>query len=327
MKDLVCPVCHNHLKVEEDTPRIKCENCGIFYTKKRRTWDFRSNLNVKSEDWNSLQFDICYQKIGKFIDGYEHAKRSGIPKFIEDYRLSKVKDCLAQYITSKNHGHLLDLGCGNGWYALRLKEKWGYSGEITGVDVSPFQINVFKNEIEKRKLTNIKVYCANSEVLPFPDSYFDKIVLTEVLEHVMSPTNTIREISRVLKPGGTLYLSTPSGPICKFWKIVVWPVQKIKRIFVPRKTKPEDQIYDVPLSKNSIVKMISQNDLKIITYFKSILLPHESYLQFIPIPLLRIMLKLAKTLEQVNVINMFLGLHYMFIVNKPWHSNPVINKN
>ena len=324
MKDLTCPICHEKLEISDVSPSVKCANCCSFFTKKRRTWDFRTALEDQAEDWDSLKFDLCYQKIGRFIDGYEHARRSGIPRFVEDYRLSQVKDKIAKLLVSQNHGHLLDVGCGNGWYALRLKEKWNFSGKITCVDASPFQINVLLDEIEKRNVNDISALSANGEMLPFADDYFDKVVITEVLEHVASPEKVIKEISRVIKPGGKLFMTTPSGPMCRFWKTLLWPAQQLKRLFVPRRTYPDDQVYDVPLSKSAITKLINKTDLKILEYSKSVFLPHESYLQFIPLPILRLMLILAKILEAAGPVAMFLGLHHIMIINKPWHSHPVI---
>ena len=154
-------------------------------------------------------------------------------------------------------------------------------------------------------------------MLPFEDNYFDSVLMTEVLEHVASPESVFQEISRVLKPGGTLYLTTPSAPICRFWRMVFWPAQQVKRLFVPQRTNPEDQVYDVPLSKSEIIGHINGAGLELSEYFKSIFLPHESYLQFFPKPILHTLLLSAKFIEAIGPLGMFMGLHHIMIVNKP----------
>lgn len=50
---------------------------------------------------------------------------------------------------------------------------------------------------------------ANAEVMPFPTSTFDAVICSEMLEHVLDPTPILREIQRVLKPGGKLLLCVP----------------------------------------------------------------------------------------------------------------------
>lgn len=50
---------------------------------------------------------------------------------------------------------------------------------------------------------------ASVDYLPFPDSTFDAIICSEVLEHTRYPENCIRELRRVCKPGGLIYISTP----------------------------------------------------------------------------------------------------------------------
>jgi len=62
------------------------------------------------------------------------------------------------------------------------------------------------------KLEGVKVNVANLNIegLPYPDSSFDLVTCTEVIEHLEHYRFTLREMYRVLKPGGTLVLSTPN---------------------------------------------------------------------------------------------------------------------
>jgi SAM-dependent methyltransferase len=65
--------------------------------------------------------------------------------------------------------------------------------------------------------------CASAELLPFPDAVFDLVLSQEVLEHVRDPFQAVREMKRVLKDGGILYLQVPfiigyhPGPT-DFWR-------------------------------------------------------------------------------------------------------------
>jgi SAM-dependent methyltransferase len=54
-------------------------------------------------------------------------------------------------------------------------------------------------------------YVCDAASMPLPDAMFDAVLCTEVLEHVMDPASVIREIGRILKPGGRLILSAPLG--------------------------------------------------------------------------------------------------------------------
>jgi len=102
---------------------------------------------------------------------------------------------------------VLDIGCGFGWfelYALDQKVK-----EIIGLEINEEALSTAKKYITN---PNVKFMTGNAIHLPFEKEVFDTIVAWEVIEHI--PKNTekrmFQEIFRVLKPGGKLYLSTPS---------------------------------------------------------------------------------------------------------------------
>ncbi|MBN1586483.1 MAG: class I SAM-dependent methyltransferase [Candidatus Omnitrophica bacterium] len=99
-------------------------------------------------------------------------------------------------------GRALDLGCGSGVMASRLKEM---GHEVYGIDIS-------SNAIQKLRERGIEGQTANlEEALPLSDAEFDLVWCTELLEHVANPTALLTEIRRVLKPGGRLLLTTPNS--------------------------------------------------------------------------------------------------------------------
>lgn len=98
-------------------------------------------------------------------------------------------------------GKVLDLGCAFGFTTKKLALK-GY--ETAGVDNSARYISWAR----RRHPTGTYIE-SNAEHLPFEDACFDAVVFLDVLEHVVDQEQTLREIQRVLKPGGTLVLSVP----------------------------------------------------------------------------------------------------------------------
>jgi ubiquinone/menaquinone biosynthesis C-methylase UbiE len=99
------------------------------------------------------------------------------------------------------NGPVLDVGCGNGIYTQWLAKK---CGPAYGIDHNLKNLAWGKSEFP-----NVNFLMANGESLPFPDDFFGAVMITEVLEHTRDDRLTLQEIHRVMKPGGTLLVSTP----------------------------------------------------------------------------------------------------------------------
>ncbi len=97
--------------------------------------------------------------------------------------------------STKRGGHILDLGAGLAPYAAVYHRSFE---RATTVDV-PYSAH------DNRR---IDVF-ASAEDLPFEDATFDAVLCSEVLEHCPDPAAVLREIHRVLRPGGAVYLTTP----------------------------------------------------------------------------------------------------------------------
>lgn len=95
---------------------------------------------------------------------------------------------------------LLDIGCGNGGF-LRIAQQLGW--EVWGTDVDEKALKVASQ-------TGAKVFQGSLPNLDLPDNSFDVITLSHVIEHVHDPDLALREIHRLLKPGGLLWLATPN---------------------------------------------------------------------------------------------------------------------
>lgn len=101
---------------------------------------------------------------------------------------------------------ILDVGCGTGLNAAQLTQ---CGHDVFGIDVSPVAI-------EKLCAQGLKGFIADvaAQKLPFPDNTFDLVYASEVIEHCVDTTRFLRNLRAVLKPDGTLLLSTPNSA---FW--------------------------------------------------------------------------------------------------------------
>jgi len=97
-------------------------------------------------------------------------------------------------------GRVLDNGCGVGMYLGRLA---GVAQPAVGLEYE------HERALEARGLAE-RVVCAAGEHLPFPEGRFDLLLSHEVLEHVQDDRAAIREMVRVLVPGGRLVLFCPN---------------------------------------------------------------------------------------------------------------------
>lgn len=99
-------------------------------------------------------------------------------------------------------GVLLDIGCGDGRVTDLFRDKFNY---LYGIDIS----GRFINEAKKKGIM-AQVVDININPLPYPDSSFDVILCSEVIEHIFDTDFLLQECNRVLKNKGHLVLSTPN---------------------------------------------------------------------------------------------------------------------
>jgi len=108
-------------------------------------------------------------------------------------------EAVVNLFTTLPKGKVLDLGCGDGDYAKRLKDL-GFDVIAGDIDIVRFK---YKNEIEFK-------HCDITKEMPFSANHFDYVLLMEVVEHLRNPYVVMPEINRIIKTNGSLVMSTPN---------------------------------------------------------------------------------------------------------------------
>lgn len=106
---------------------------------------------------------------------------------------------------------VLEIGCGNGATGA-LARAQGKCLEYVGVEV-------FEPMAERAAKVLDKVHFGNIETisLPYPAEYFDTLVMSEVLEHLLKPNAVIAKVCKLLKPGGMVFASSPN---IAHWRVI-----------------------------------------------------------------------------------------------------------
>lgn len=99
-------------------------------------------------------------------------------------------------------GRVLDVGCAGYSVEKKAKALGRHDLKHAGVDYSPSGDAPDGFEMETCDL--------NAEPIPFSDDSFDLVIATHVIEHISDPISFFREIGRVTKPGGSIYIEAPS---------------------------------------------------------------------------------------------------------------------
>ena len=100
--------------------------------------------------------------------------------------------------------HVLDMACGNGFGTSLLS---GSVTKVTGVDIDGQQLGDFIHHYEQNNIELLEADCLKTGL---HDEQYDCITAFEIIEHV-DPTALLREICRLLKPGGLCFISTPQN--------------------------------------------------------------------------------------------------------------------
>jgi len=124
---------------------------------------------------------------------------------------------------------VLDIGCGRGFYLKTLITLWPQL-KLYGVDLNQKYLNQAKKFLKNPSVRLIK---ADATRLPFASEFFDRIIASEILEHLADDRKAIEEVYRILKPGGLVMVTVPNKNYPFFWDPPNWLLERFFKTHLP----------------------------------------------------------------------------------------------
>ena len=172
-----CPICGTyqvcHERTLNDVQLLRCKSCSLVY----------ANLS----DQRIMEFNSGYDE--ELAAMYEEQQ-----SFIDTIWFKQIVKKLTNMV---GRGKVLDIGCGNG---ILLKHFIDAQWSACGVDPSPWAKEFAQEH-------GYELYSCELEQCRLPDGCFDAVTITSTLEHIPRPYQHIREVMRVLRPGGIAYFA------------------------------------------------------------------------------------------------------------------------
>ena len=179
-----------------------------------------------------------------------------------------TKKLLNDYITSESK--VIELGCGTGYYAMHFADKCSH---YTGVDLSPANIDVFKEKIAKEEKENVQAVVGNATSLPeYTDNSFDVVLCLGPMYHLSREErmNVFAECYRIAKKGAIMaFAYINSIGVYAGWCLNddwrdIYPNAKANKYFLEHKTSYDNPNVFFFTSPEEIESDAKQNNLEII---------------------------------------------------------------
>ncbi|MBI5449494.1 class I SAM-dependent methyltransferase [Candidatus Gottesmanbacteria bacterium] len=137
---------------------------------------------------------------------------------------------ILKHLAPGKNAKILDIGCGRGFYERAIACVYP-SAQVTGIDTNVKYLRVARSGMYgKSKISFLR---ASGLQLPFANSLFDRIICSEVLEHVVDDDKLVKEMFRVLKPGGLVLISVPHTHYPFLWDPLNWILRYVWNTHVP----------------------------------------------------------------------------------------------
>lgn len=138
-----------------------------------------------------------------------------------DMCLKRRAKLLLKELDPNPNDKILDVGCGDGYYLYLLSNLGKFN--LAGIDSDKKALIAASKQVKNKSM---KLISGDIMSMPFKDESFDKIVCSEVLEHLRDDKNALIEMKRVLKKNGILCITVPHWNYPFFWDPVNYLLQR-----------------------------------------------------------------------------------------------------
>jgi 2-polyprenyl-6-hydroxyphenyl methylase / 3-demethylubiquinone-9 3-methyltransferase len=149
---------------------------------------------------------------------------------VGDMSLKRRGQVIIEELDLKEGDNIIDLGCGDGFY-LHLLSNLPIKLNLTGLDNDDWTISRTKINLKGKK---IRIYKGDVTNMPFKTAAFDKVVISEVIEHIDNDIKALKEVKRILKPEGMMVLTTPNYDYPLFWDPFNWILEHLFKTHIKR---------------------------------------------------------------------------------------------
>lgn len=140
-----------------------------------------------------------------------------------DMAFKKRVETIFEWIPPDDDKLILDCACGRGFYLNMYR--YVSACRLVGLELDAEVIQKARRNVGH--LPDITLTRGNIYALPFPDNHFDGVILSEILEHVEDDVAGLREVLRVLKPGGVAAITVPNAHYPFLWDPINWTLERV----------------------------------------------------------------------------------------------------
>ncbi|MCC7261237.1 MAG: class I SAM-dependent methyltransferase [Candidatus Latescibacteria bacterium] len=180
LERIICPLCQHPssrpLFVHAEEQHVRCAGCGLIYVNPRQP---RQEIeSFYEEEYYALGQKIDYDARVGFFAGVAARIEALVPP-----------------------GRLLDIGCGYGQFLLACRQRgW----QVAGVELGgPACV--------RARAQGLEVFHGTLTQAGYAENSFDVVTLWNVLDHLVDPLGEVRQVLRVLRPGGLIYFRVPNA--------------------------------------------------------------------------------------------------------------------
>jgi len=177
-----CPICDDERgSAIAEHPNVvfaRCDRCGVVYRRSHAPVRQPTAPTDASEQSNHPRYSMRGRR-----------------------RVQKSRHQILDLLNHCSPGPLLDVGCSLG-HTLQAARQLGLP--VAGVDVR-------QQAVDHCRSLGLRAEIGSLESLPFADGEFQLVIMKHVLEHTPHPKDALREVRRVLRPGGGVFIAVPNG--------------------------------------------------------------------------------------------------------------------